>query len=120
MSTRCNIIVQDADSKYTLYHHCDGYPEYVGVCLYKALYERIQKHKYEAFEIVNMLVKAQLEGIDTSYELTFGLHGDIEYLYVVDLNFKTIRCYSVENWEGLDVHEEIDLTTVKPLENGND
>lgn len=115
MSTRCNIIVQDGDSKYTLYHHCDGYPEYVGLCLYKALNERIQRNDYSAVDVVNMLMKHRLDDIDESYELTTGLHGDIEYLYIIDLMTKTITCHAVDNWEGLKINDTIDLSTVKPF-----
>ena len=34
MSTRAAIIIKDSKSKYNVYHHCDGYPEYNGVILY--------------------------------------------------------------------------------------
>lgn len=32
-----------------------------------------------------------------AYEPAVGVHGDIEYLYVIDLEVKTISCY--ENWD---------------------
>ena len=113
MSTRCNIIVQDENTKYTLYHHCDGYPEYVGLCLFDGLYEKIKKGGLYAEGVVNMLLKGKIED-DDGYELTTGLHGDIEYLYVIDLVFKTLTCFSVSNWDGeFKVHDVIDLVEVK-------
>lgn len=33
-----------------------------------------------------------------AYEPTNGIHGDIEYLYIIDLNKKTVECF--ENWDG--------------------
>lgn len=113
MSTRCNIIVQDENTKYTLYHHWDGYPEYVGLCLYDGLYEKIKKGGLYAEQVVNMLLKGKIDN-DDGYELTTGLHGDIEYLYIIDLTFKTLTCYSVRNWEGgLEVYDTICLADVK-------
>lgn len=32
----------------------------------------------------------------SAYEVTTGIHGDIQYLYVVDLKEKNIKCY--EDW----------------------
>ena len=41
-----------------------------------------------------------------AFEPSLGIHGDIEYLYVVDLSKKTVTCY--EEWtdsgEGTKVH----------------
>lgn len=45
-----------------------------------------------------------------AYEPTTGIHGDIEYLYVIDLNEKTVKCY--EDWtdDGEGKGKEVDTT----------
>lgn len=43
-----------------------------------------------------------------SFEPTTGIHGDIDYLYIIDLSKKTIKCY--EDWteEGEGVKEYLE------------
>ena len=52
--------------------------------------------------IANHLVKghinyplAQEPHEDDEYEVTYGLHGDVEYVYVINCRARTIRCYSI-------------------------
>jgi len=40
-----------------------------------------------------------------AYEPTTGIHGDIEYLYVIDLDKKTIDCYDSWTEEGEGKHK---------------
>ena len=87
MSTRCNIIVKDKYDKFWLYHHCDGYPEGVGADLVKRFQGLFEKdEKYFAEDICNELIKDSSD----NYELTGGEHGDIEYLYTLDLERKEL------------------------------
>lgn len=113
MSTRCNIIIKDRwNRRITLYHHCDGYPEFVGACLADYLGElkpwQIRQH---TISIANDLVKKGIKyetrdwqtgerviKTDEHYEITAGLHGDIEYCYVINGKSATLRCYEVP-WE---------------------
>lgn len=114
MSTRCNIIVRDDKRSFTLYHHCDGYPEGVGLDLYNKFESRLKsEYKIDAVTVVNELLKDEE---DKGYELTRGLHADIEYLYEIDLVFGWIKCKRVSNWENLQIIEFIELSDVKPEE----
>ena len=79
MSTRANVILKKGNRKIYLYRHCDGYPSGLG----KELKECINKDPIET--IFNIFE-------NTGVELTNGIHGDIEYLYTVDLDDLTINC----------------------------
>ena len=93
MGTRCNIIVKAKGKKITLYHHWDGYPEGVGQDLVNKL-QKVFDNDYFCHwtHIVNKLVK---DREDEGYEITTGLHGDIEYLYTIDTDKKTLKFQSV-------------------------
>ena len=93
MSTRCNIIVKAKGKKITLYHHWDGYLEGVGQDLvnkFKNMF--IDNNKCYWIHAVNMLVK---DKTDDGYEISDGIHGDIEYLYTIDTDKKTIKYQTV-------------------------
>ena len=93
MSTRCNIIVKAKGNKITLYHHWDGYIEGVGQDLVNKL-EPIFNSNNKCYwsDVVNMLVKNKE---DEGYERTSRIHGDIEYLYTIDTDKKTIKVQTV-------------------------
>lgn len=102
MSTRCNIIIKDKYNEFWLYHHHDGYPEGVGADLTKRMNSAFEKD-LDLSDVVNMLIK----DIDDEYEITTGEHGDIEYLYKIDVDRKTLSYQAVSHhWEenGLDEH----------------
>ena len=71
MSTRANIVLQEKGHTLWLYHHSDGYPSYLGWKLMQIM----EKHKK-----------------DDGFEITKGQHGDIEYLYLIDIQDKEIAC----------------------------
>ena len=100
MSTRCNVIINSAESKtrVILYHHCDGYPEGVGADLKKVYNSLTDYAKQDCEMIANRLVKDQYDLKDDGYEFTTDIHGDIEYLYVIDCSKKTLRCYKA-GWD---------------------
>ena len=81
MSTRCQVFVKDNSKKKTtalLYHHWDGYPEGVG--------KELKKVFKEYRKIVNGSdVRWFLDFLPRAYEDADCIHGDLEYLYVVDL-----------------------------------
>ena len=116
MSTRCNIIIKDRDSRIYLYHHHDGYPEGVGAEL-RAYLERNWNEAWRNYwpgsHIANELVKGHIlypfddEKDDDEYQVTYGLHGDIEYCYVINCQARTIRCYEI-TWED-DIHQDFQI-----------
>ena len=101
MSTRCCIeVVQtfgngEGDNRKScmLYHHHDGYPEGVGYDLKRRFKPQTTfKSGWDIDCIVNELIKDQ----DDEYEFTAFKHGDIEYLYVINCNEQTIKCYECQ------------------------
>lgn len=108
MSTRCNIIVKSKSEEVILYHHHDGYPEGVGVELLMKVYPKLHDNHYynDVEDIVNMLIK---DKDDDEFEYTSALHGDIEYVYEIDVDQKTIKCFEW-NWNSDEKGDECDLT----------
>ena len=95
MSTRCNVVIKTADKAVQLYRHGDGFPEYTGENL-KTLTSQYMKEVSATERTVDGLVKFITEhDEDDAYEVegSVGLHFDIEYLYVIDLDANTLTCY---------------------------
>lgn len=94
MSTRCNIKLIEKDQIIWLYHHHDGYPRYLGAFLLTKYNDTFKdKNKYiDAFDLANELIK---DKDDDEFELTNGIHGDIEYLYEIDIDKREIRCFEI-------------------------
>lgn len=76
--TRCNIVVNDGTDTLYIYHHCDGYPKGVGQQLIKYLQCNTP---LRAQDVLDGLVFMYGE----EYEETSGIHGDIGYLYTIDI-----------------------------------
>lgn len=105
MSTRSNIVLKSKSETIYLYHHHDGYPSGVGVDLMNRFYDLMKSGRmFDIYNISNELTKDE----DDEYELTNGLHGDIEYVYEIDVVENTIRCWEFD-WKTNDKGEEIDL-----------
>lgn len=105
MSTRCHIIIRDESNNFEcrIYHHFDGYPEGVGADLKKYLSQR--ETNWFGTYIANDLIKGKIttetmNGLkpDMGYEVTFGIHGDEEFVYIIDCDEQTLKCYSME-WD---------------------
>ena len=110
MSTRCNIIIKDRDTRILLYHHHDGYPEGVGAMLKDWLKERdnpYSKH-WDDEGIATALVKRGIPYIghdwetkepewkvDDEYECASCIHDDVVYAYVINCWTKTLRCFRI-------------------------
>lgn len=91
MSTRCNIVIKHKGyNDIILYHHHDGYPQGVGYDLHSRL-KKIEGCWYET-DIANGLVK----DAEDEYEITSCIHGDIDYLYTIDCNTKTLKCNQID------------------------
>lgn len=103
MSTRCNIIIKDhSDERVVLYHHHDGYPEGVGHDLRGFLDKKFSGYWFPwTFGLANSLVKNRCGLFDDEYEITSCIHSDIEFLYVINLKARSLRCYRVEFGSGL-------------------
>ena len=89
MSTRANIVLQEKGYTLWLYHHCDGYPSYLGRKLMQIM-ENHKKDYSDIFDIANEMIK---DKEDNGFEITNGQHGDIEYLYLIDIQDKEITCF---------------------------
>ena len=84
MSTRSNIIIKNNNEIVkTLYKHHDGYIAGVGVDLVRYL---IPLKTYRPTE-----PKDLLSVLSNKYEVTTGIHGDIEYLYTISFNEGNIK-----------------------------
>ena len=92
MSTRANIILEEMGNHLWLYHHFDGYPSNLGEYLMKFMETKHKKDYADIYDIANELFK---DKDDAGFELTQRRHGDIEYLYVINIENKTIECIEV-------------------------
>lgn len=116
MSTRANIVVKSGREKLIFYRHSDGYPEGTMPLLEKFLKEiklgNIRDNVSQAsgwlieFGRQEMLEQeSEFKKLYPNYagygwkvgfiEPTTCIHGDIEYLYTIDLEKKTIKVKSV-------------------------
>lgn len=121
MSTRCHIRVKDADGKLhpcMIYKHSDGYPSGTlpflegftkkfwvdrrDDCQYFIAQYLIQNaiaEEMKAIQEANTDRRALLSRVDDfcgfGVCLTLNPHGDVEYMYTVDLNDGTIKCEKV-------------------------
>ena len=86
MSTRSNVLIKMGDTKIYLYRHSDGYPGANGA----DLAEKLIKHKNHGKAFINDLLAERYDATEYRperpvWELTNGLHGDIEWLYVFEM-----------------------------------
>ncbi len=105
MSTRCNVVIKDKHDKLIFYRHSDGYPEVTGESL-KVFLEWVTSGKIRdnVSQAAGWLIilgheeykKDGLTGWKVgAYEPTTEIHGDIEYLYEIDLSAKTLKYLKV-------------------------
>lgn len=98
MSTRCNIIIRDAQKEVTVYRHCDGYPEGNGLDLINFI-RHIRSKEPGITLTSNQFTQRLLYNWEGSSEFKLspeGLHSDIEYLYVVILPSMSMSCYECD------------------------
>ena len=103
MSTRGNIVIKKGNKSITLYHHHDCYPTGVGYSLCYLFQEFKTLPNYEELmsspELFGKWLSDDERDDEFEYEgETKYLHGDIEYLYVIDLDEKTVTCYKLNDW----------------------
>ena len=128
MSTRCNIVIKD-DKNYDpiyVYHHCDGYPEGVGAEL-KYIIENMYTEAFiNRTSIANLL--CDYPSHYGPYEMSNDIHGDIDYLYVLEVlpDFKIkYRCIDVPfgveyNYDTLENCELIEECILTPEDEGDE
>lgn len=121
MSTRCNVIIKDSDGKLIFYRHSDGYPEGVKESLGLFMqFLREGKIRDNVGQAAGWLVligadeyakagySGTVEGLRGgdnkeepkhsfsdwkcgAYEPSTCIHGDIEFLYEIDLTAQTLN-----------------------------
>lgn len=105
MSTRANIIIKDDQDELIFYRHSDGYPEGAMptllqfMSLVKAGNIRDNVGQAAGWLVILGSKEGGYQGDPAqgmswkvgAIEPTTNLHGDIEYLYVVDLVKKTVK-----------------------------
>lgn len=119
MSTRANIIVKDSYQRIYFYRHSDGYPEGVQETLGKFLnWMREGRIRKDAMQASGWLIIIGHEeysteyGIDNkpldwkvgAYEPTSKLQGDVDFIYVIDIEKMSIM---YTKYTGVDSIEEI-------------
>ena len=111
MSTRANIVLKDGKEKLTFYKHSDGYPEgtmpiledFINMMKNKAIRDNlpqsagwlIELGRRDLLNTFNGKIPDLYHWKVGSIEPTTGIHGDIEYLYTIDLVKKTIKVKKV-------------------------
>ena len=94
VSTRSEILILGSSQitpDYRLYHHHDGYPSGVGKFLMNEVYPLLMStNKLESDVIVDFLVNHK---DDDEFEVSEGIHPDIEFQYLINIPKKTITCY---------------------------
>ena len=104
MSTRANIIISQTfgnkkDNKTVyiiLYSHYDGYPSGVGSDLKNKLLKFARcKNNFGLNDVKDYI---QNNSVNFEYEITNSIHGDIEYLYLINIDNKNkefkLICYN--------------------------
>ncbi len=97
MSTRTNIIIKDSNQpvQRLIYHHCDGYFEGVG-CEIKNEILPIYIDNHKSFHVNDLW--AEIIDFDEQYMNSECIHGDIEYLYMLEVISDSVlkfKCWSV-------------------------
>lgn len=113
MSTRSTIYLTRGRQKLLkMYHHWDGYE--TGV--WKTLFDTFEPESYKPEpvcekELIPLLFKLETLQRGREIEPLTTNHGDIEFLYFVDLNTRKITYFKDWYWEEeLEQGKEIELT----------
>jgi len=131
MSTRCNVLVKDKYSEQWFYRHSDGYPSVTAVSLQKfvnwldkgiirdnvsqgsswlIIMGNTEYSKDESRCTPEPSEEDECYGWKVgAYEITSCKHGDIEYLYTIDMHAKTVTVdettYSYKDFTAHDFSE---------------
>lgn len=86
MSTRCNIIIQNGKSRTFIYRHSDGYLTATGLDLQQKLRAKPTATQFMRALLGDMYDATSYCDARPVYELTTEVHGDIEWLYLIDFD----------------------------------
>lgn len=98
MGTRCNVIVKCGKELFQLYHHYDGYWEGVGQDIINYFDSHVvTRGHFDDFDYASSVAYG-ISDWNASFELeeTFRPHGDIDYIYVIDLDSHELHCGECE------------------------
>lgn len=113
MSTRATIKITEGDTARWLYHHSDGYPDWLGLELDDTL-------KTESAWTLPSIFTRLTE--DEQYEPTGGIHGDEEYAYLIDCDNRTLKGYAIyesgsgasSEWTNEVMHRDYSAAAAQP------
>ena len=88
MGTRCNIIVKGNRKQNILYRHWDGYPRVTGRELERFL--SLYSNEWDIDVLAHQLAEKGIAEFDNT------MHGDIEYLYEIDVETHRLECYHLD------------------------
>ena len=93
MSTRCNILLKDkSGAELWFYRHYDGYPDNIMPDLKRFMGWVKNGHlRDNVNQAGGWIIAMGLPPLDGHYEPTTEQHGDINWLYTLDLGAKTIE-----------------------------
>ena len=123
MATRCNVIVKDSCSEFVLYRHSDGYPSgtlpTLRMFLDRVADGSIRDNVEQAVGWLIFISHAEYFAGSSfkdawkvgAYKPSIGIHGDIKYLYEIDLDKKSIECWHHNGRKKLG---QVDLTSSNP------
>ena len=105
MSTRSNTIVRDqiTGEQIILYRHHDGYLSGAGF----DLLEYVRKMTTQKIPVNVKDVSDWILDNGDGYESTDGLHGDIEYLYTLELNGEVLMFVRVNEANGPVIEKDL-------------
>lgn len=105
MATRCHTIIKKGEDKAYVYRHFDGYPEETGNDL--KTFMNISKGSFNEWSVNDFAT--YLGKYNDAYEFeNYGIHGDEDYIYFIDMDKKTLECYEVLD-EPSEVKENMDF-----------
>ena len=96
MSTRATILIKESSRTKYVYHHCDGYPEGIGSDMQSYL-NTLEDKDWTIDHILNDMLSGHVL-LDNGYEDNESIHGDEEFVYVIDCLEKKIHCY-IHHWD---------------------
>jgi len=100
MSTRCHIVIKEKGfGNVYIYHHCDGDPGGVGSEIVWALagYQKYTKEFDLKWSIKG--VSEEILRLDDEYKEDYEIHGDEDYIYEIDCDNRTVKCYAGEYYD---------------------
>ena len=98
MSTRASIRIVDIDKteERWMYHHTNGYPEFLGIMIAIQL-SKLCWNEWNVENIFNILTKKELKHpyLDYSTKLKpMCGAGDENFVYSINCNLRTLTCYN--------------------------